>query len=195
MTNLQPNRRTAIKSLLAISSLGALAACGKRESQAGNNKPSMALKYASEGKFLNVNEVGFLTALSQTIIPKTDTPSAVDAGVPQTLQELLSNWGDDNFRLYWREGLSNLSKALRQRSGQDFEKLSNIQRQNTLDKYDRLVFSQDVNDAFYDDMKRTVVMAYYMSEPGATEELHYEPVPGEWRGDVPFSEIGKAWAT
>lgn len=195
MTNIQPNRRVLIKSLLAISSLGALAACGKRESQSGRNKPSIALKYASEGKFLSINEVGFLSALSQTIIPRTTTPGAADAGVPQTLQDLLSNWGDNNFRLYWREGLSQLSKTLRQSSGQDFEKLSSTQRQNSLDKYDTLVVNQDVDDAFYLDMKRTVATAYYMSEAGATEELHYEPVPGDWRGDVPFSEIGKAWAT
>jgi len=44
-------------------------------------------------------------------------------------------------------------------------------------------------------MKRTIATAYYMSEVGASEELNYDPVPGDWRADVPFSEIGKAWAT
>ena len=194
MTNIQPNRRSAIKSLLAISSLGALAACGKRENQGGKTA-STTLEYAAKGKFLDVNEVGLLSALAQTIIPKTTTPSAVDAGVPQTLQDLLSNWGDDNLRLYWREGLSELSNSLKQAAGQAFEKLSELQQNNVLGRYDAQAAKGDVDDPFYQDMKRTIATAYYMSEVGATEELHYDPVPGNWRGDVPFSEIGKAWAT
>ena len=194
MTNTQPNRRTAIKSLLAISSLGALAACGKRKSQSGKTA-SATLKYAAKGKFLDLSEVGLLSALAQTIIPRTTTPSAVDVGVPQTLQDLLSNWGDDNVRLYWREGLSQLSDNLKQAAGQDFAKASELQQNNVLGKYDAQAAKGEVDDPFYLDMKRTIATAYYMSEAGATEELHYDPVPGDWKGDVPFSEIGKAWAT
>jgi len=70
-----------------------------------------------------------------------------------------------------------------------------LQRNNVLTKYDNDVFTGRTENKFYRDIKQTIATAYYMSELGATEELHYEPVPGEWRGDVPFSEIGKAWAT
>jgi len=52
-----------------------------------------------------------------------------------------------------------------------------------------------VKDDFYKDMKQTAATAYYMSEIGASEELAYEPVPGEWIGCVPLSDYPKTWAT
>ena len=188
-----PNRRMAIQFLLAISASGALAACGERESQTGSNKTSLRL--AADGTFLNAEESLFLSAIAKTIIPKTDTASAVEAGVPQIIQEMLSTWGDDKSRLYWREGLGNISNALHQRTGQDFVSASGLQQQSVLSEYDAFTINNKADNGFYLDMKRTVATAYYMSEPGATEELHYDPVPGDWRGDVSFSEIGKAWAT
>jgi hypothetical protein len=39
-----------------------------------------------------------------------------------------------------------------------------------------------------------VLVGYYQSEAGATQELRYELVPGAWRGCVPYSEIGRATA-
>lgn len=192
-----PNRRDTLKSLLAISAAGALAACSQGEMQSTENSAasSASLKYASEGQYLTAEETAFVSSLAQTIIPKTQTPGAADVGVHDTIQEMLSKWGDDEARLYWREGLAKLARVLRKSAGQDFVKLSALQGQNVLSKYDAQVIGGGLNDPFYRDMKKTVATAYYMSEAGASEELHYDPVPGEWRGDVPFSEIGKAWAT
>ena len=39
-----------------------------------------------------------------------------------------------------------------------------------------------------------VVLAYYTSEVGATQELSYLAVPGGYDGDTPFSEVGRAWS-
>jgi len=186
-------RRDSIKSLLAISAAGALAACKQREESTAKTSSGAGLKYASEGQFLGINELAFISALGDTIIPKTKTVGAGEAGVAAKLQQLVSDWADNNFKLYWREGLSELSAALNVLAGQDFMKLSALQRENVLAKYDSDVFGGRTE--FYRDVKQTIATAYYMSEPGATEELHYEPVPGDWKGDVPFSEIGKAWAT
>ncbi len=42
-------------------------------------------------------------------------------------------------------------------------------------------------------MKELTVTGYYTSEIGQTVELR--PVPfGEFRGDVPFDDVGRAWA-
>jgi hypothetical protein len=196
MDKLVMQRRDAIKSLLAISAAGALAACrGSTESIEGKSSSSTSLKYASEGKFFGAKELALLTALGDTIIPKTETAGAGEAGIADTLQQLVSNWADDDFKRYWRGGLNNLDTVFLKRGGQKFEAHSAKQRENILAKYDSEVFGGAVENDFYRDMKRTIATAYYMSEVGATEELNYDPVPGEWRADVPFSDIGKAWAT
>ena len=49
-------------------------------------------------------------------------------------------------------------------------------------------------DPAYAKFKYLVLVGYYHSDVGATQELRYELVPGAWRGCVPFSEIGRATA-
>lgn len=191
MDSLNTDRRDAIKALLAISAAGALSSCKASSSDNAAKVVDKDLVYAAKGQFLNANEFVFLSAIAQTIIPKTETAGAMEAGVPETLQSLVSSWGDDNVRTYWRAGLRDLNDAI----GEDFTNMAPEQRHSALAAYDSQVFENEIENKFYKDMKSSIVKAYYMSEPGATEELHYDPVPGDFKGCVPFSEIGKAWAT
>ena len=186
MTKLDTNRRETIKALLAISAAGALAACKAKPGEA-----DVSPVPDTNEAFLTASEYGLLTVIAQTIIPRTDTPGAGDAGVPDMIQSLLTQWSDDTIRVYWRAGLSEIDRAL----GPDFVKMPEADRHSVLEGFDSQVFAKAIKSRFYKDMKRSIVGAYYMSEAGATEELHYDPVPGDFRGCVPFSEIGKAWAT
>ena len=47
--------------------------------------------------------------------------------------------------------------------------------------------------SFFRTLKELVLVAYYTSEVGATQELGVNPM-GVWRSDVPYTEIGHAWA-
>ena len=40
-----------------------------------------------------------------------------------------------------------------------------------------------------------VTIAYFTSQPGATQALRYDPVPGAYHGCAPLSQIGRGWAT
>ncbi len=183
-------RRDALKSLLAISAAGAMAAC-VGEGKAGD----AGTKRLSSSPKLLPAEMALVSAVAQTIIPKTDTAGAVEAGVPAVIQSLFTEWGDDNFRSYWRAGLDNLEQHFLKSGGQPFANMTSSQQANLLGKYDAKAYAEQGFDDFYKSMKSTIATAYYMSEPGATEELAYEAVPGEWRGCVPLSEFPKTWAT
>lgn len=181
-------RREAMQLLLATAGAGALAACG---SKAGDAEAPVF----QGGEFLNAGEMALMSALAQTIIPATDTPSAVEAGVPQTLQDLVSNWGDNGLRVYWREGLKVLNKHfLNAEGGGQFSNLTEPKQYALLNAYDEAVYKGDIDNGFYKDLKHTIAQAYYMSEIGASEELNYDPVPGDFLGDIPFADVGKAWA-
>jgi hypothetical protein len=39
------------------------------------------------------------------------------------------------------------------------------------------------------------MLGFFTSEPGATQVLQYEAVPGAYKGCVPLSEVGRTWAT
>jgi hypothetical protein len=43
-------------------------------------------------------------------------------------------------------------------------------------------------------LKELTTLGYFTSQPGATQALKYAAVPGPYKGDIPFSEVGKAWA-
>lgn len=47
--------------------------------------------------------------------------------------------------------------------------------------------------AFFRTLKELVVVGYYTSEVGATQELAVNPM-GAWRADIPYAEVGKSWA-
>lgn len=195
MVGSQLNRREAMASLLAVSAAGALAACSGGSGDSGTPAAFIDLTFAADGAFYSAAEMDLISALSDTIIPDTDTAGAVGAGVPVVIQGLASDWGGDDYRRYWRGGLRDLNSALKKSAGRDFTSLGQTLRNNALAKYDAQVFNGQIEDAFYRDLKRTVVQAYYMTEVGATEELAYEPVPGEWKGCVPLSDYPKNWAT
>jgi len=50
-------------------------------------------------------------------------------------------------------------------------------------------------ESFFHTMKELTLLGYYTSQPGATKELRYVQVPGRFDGCVPFSKVGRAWAT
>ena len=192
MTNISLDRRDMFKGLLAISTAGALAAC--RGAKEPDKVPEGRLQTDGAGYF-NTSEMAQIAALADTIIPPTETAGAAVAGVPDTLQQLATEWGDDGFRAYWRGGLKSLVSKLQDAESTAFTEQPADQRQLILSAHDAEVFDGAIEDGFYRDFKATVVQAYYMSEAGASEELAYEPVPGEFIGCVDLSDFPKTWAT
>lgn len=201
MTRSTLARRDALKLLGAISATGALAACGSKSdtdtaaiSKANADKN---LAFYEKGKFLRPTEMALLAAISDTIIPTTDTGGAVAAGVPDTLQALVSEWGDNDMRASWRQEFARLKIALDIQTGKgEFRLLDQAGREAVLGPLDSGIFNGSITQhPHYRDMKSLIVTAYYMSEIGASEELAYEPVPGDFKGCVPIADYPKTWAT
>lgn len=184
------HRRQMFQGLIALSAVGGLAACGQQQTAAKGDAPE-----PPPPGYFTPEEIGLISAVAQIIIPETDTAGAIQAGVPKTLQDLATEWGDEAFQLYWREGLTGLDAALTDDAEISFVSLPPDQQLSALAAYDTSVFAGDIENGFYRDLKATIVQAYYMSEPGATEELAYEAVPGEWIGCVPLSDYPRTWAT
>jgi hypothetical protein len=77
-----------------------------------------------------------LTALADTIVPKTDTPGAIEAGVPQYVDGLLGSWASPARRTELISALDTIDRLARQQKQKGFAALSPAEREAVLTPHD-----------------------------------------------------------
>jgi gluconate 2-dehydrogenase gamma chain len=133
-----------------------------------------------------------LEDVADLLIPQTDTPGARAVGVPAIVDRMMAQWASAETKTAFDAVLDELDAHSSQQNGKPYLELEPAKRLELYTAYD----SERLADprAAYGRFKELLLTAYYMSEPGATQELRFEPVPGPWRGDIPVSEVGRSWA-
>lgn len=147
----------------------------------------------SDGPVLSTELFALLEQVTDVIIPATDTPGAIEAGVPTFLRDLLTEWGNAESRADFAGVLEHIEQRSWAKRGAAFLELPAQSRLEIMRDID--TESIAAQDKPYRKFKYLVLLGYYNSEIGATQELRYELVPGAWRACVPFTEIGRAAAT
>ncbi len=112
-------------------------------------------------------ELATLEALSERIIPRSDTPGAKDAGVALLIDKLIA--ADTTLLPLYRGGLADLNALSRQAYEQNFAALTEAQQIEVLTP-----LSLDPNLAlteFFKLVKNMTIDAYYRTEPGLKTEL------------------------
>ena len=133
-----------------------------------------------------------MTALSDRVIPTTDTPGAIAAGVPAYIEKLLADWSTPQDRVPIIAGLN----AIDARAKADYGKSG---AQLTPAQHDALLtLAMDDKSpggaAFFGPFRQMVIAGYYTSEIGITQEREYLPVPGEYNGAFPYSQVKKVYS-
>ena len=147
---------------------------------------------AGEGPVLSSEQFGRLEQVADVMIPATDTPGAIAAGVPAFLRRLLTDWASDRTRADVLGVLESIERQAWSKFGAAFVELPAPRRTEVV----RIVDAESIaaRDAAYSRFKYLVLVGYYQSEIGATQELRYELVPGAWRSCLPLTEVGRASA-
>jgi len=141
---------------------------------------------------LSPDQFGLLEQVTEVMIPATDTPGALGAGVPEFLRQLLSAWGSKATRAAVVGVLEAIEKDAWGKYGAGFLEIPGERRLELMRSYDEK--SVAMRDLAYGKFKHLVLLGYYQSEVGATRELRYELVPGAWRSCLPLAEVGRASA-
>lgn len=136
--------------------------------------------------FLTAHEAALVDSIAEGIIPATDTPGARAAGVVRYMDMLLAEFSSDDDRLAFRESLAQTARDLDDLDATTLDQLGSADR-------DAFLAHMEADGSFFETLKTWTVVGYYSSEIGATQELHVRPL-GEWKADIPFSEVGKTWA-
>lgn len=164
-----------------------------------------------------------LAAIVDHIIPPTDTPGASAVGVPGFIEEVWAVCFSPEGKQRFLDGLAAIDERAQARHGASFLACTSAQQQALLAQVDSEAFRPSSGAAlappppdmtppdsvawvwgepavasapppFWQTLKRLTLLGYYTSEPGATQELRYEAVPGRYEGCIPFGEVGRTWA-
>jgi hypothetical protein len=143
-------------------------------------------------KFFSPTQRKLVAVIVDTIIPKTDTPGAIDAGVPGWLELLVQDCFDADEQKVIMDGLAIVEK----RSGEQFQKafaaLTVEQRIELLTAMEKE--TKDDKKAFIRRFKDLTKFTYVSSEVGATQAFEFNLVPGRWDPDVPLKPGQKAYS-
>ena len=134
-----------------------------------------------------------LEQICELIIPRTDTPGAKDAGVPTYIEYLLTTHYTDQERIQFEAGLAIFDQMAREQMGKNFLDASHVQQMSILNELDS-GGREAIATQVWKQLKHAAVFGYYTSE-AATAELQYDPIPGEYDGDIDLEEVGRAWLT
>ena len=147
---------------------------------------------ATAKRFLPQAQLRVLQELCGVIIPKTDTPGAREAGVPELIDALLAEWASPKTRAQLVGAIDDVEARSRADAGAGLAALPPAKQLAFVTAYDSAAMRGD--NGGYRRLKDLILTGYYLSEPGATQELRYELAPGVWEPAVPVTAETRTWA-
>ncbi len=144
-------------------------------------------------RFLGDDQLAMLERIVDLVIPETDTPGAVSAGVHNFIDLMLDGWASAETQRQFVSGFEGIDTRAREAGMQSFVGGSVEQQLALLTELDREAFAEGSNDEFFRRMKKLVLFSYFSSEPGATQALRFDRVPGRYRPCMPLEDDNRAW--
>ena len=139
-----------------------------------------------------------VVAMTEQIIPATDTPGAKGARVNEFIDVILTEWATPEERAHFLEGLAEIDKQSQRLFGKDFVDASSEQQLAQLRAIDDATLAgriahahhgnhveepdQQMKGEFWEIFKRITVHGYYTSEVGFSQELKLQIIPGAQHG-------------
>ncbi len=152
--------------------------------------------------------------ITEIIIPKTNTPGAKEAKVPEYALIMLADCYPKKDQQRFFKGLDTLDDRAKQAHGTEFLDCKPEQQLALLQKEEELAMAERAEQRkikaqaktreerekeddlpFFSMMKEMTLVGYFTSEPGATKALAYVQVPGRFEGCTDLQPGQKGWAT
>lgn len=149
---------------------------------------------------LNPHQYATVTAITELIIPRTETPGATDVRAGEFIDLIVTEWYNAEERSRFLNGLADVDSRTQALFGKSFIDSSPDQQADVLtalgeEMIEELDGLQDhareyrgsppePNQNFYYMMRGLTLTGYYTSEAGATRELDFQIIPGRYDGCV-----------
>ena len=126
---------------------------------------------------LNSGQTQMIALIADTILPRSDTPGAIDVGVPRWIDLVLAEYFSDERRAAFLADLSAIDQLAVSTSGDLVKVVSSL---------DAATGSKDLTPAQrgYGKLKELVIHGYFTSKPVQQDLLKVVIVPGRFDADV-----------
>ncbi len=195
------NRREVLKRVAFLMG-GTVSAAGILAIEKGYSAATSAGRKPS---ILSPPQMAVVSAVAEIMIPRTDTPGAIDVGVPAFIDLMLKDVYAPKDRTRYLAGLVGFQATAQAEQGKGFVALESAQQIALVRKcHDAAVADEQrlyrphtaPPRPFILMTKELTLLGFFTSQVGATQVLQYVAVPGSYHGCVPVEQAGngKTWA-
>jgi len=143
---------------------------------------------------LTADQRSLVAAITERIIPTTDTPGAIAAGVPGFIELMLADWYEPTDRNEFMTGLGVLEGYARVQFGHPFAGIAPEEQDLVLTQaMESRISGLPFN--FFEHCRQLTIMGYYTSEVGCKQERVYLPVPGRYDGKYPYAQVRRVFSS
>jgi glucoside 3-dehydrogenase (cytochrome c) hitch-hiker subunit len=159
--------------------------------------PARIWSAASDEKTKATAARALLDDLCDAVLPATNTPGARAAGVGAFVEVAAAHEVNDASAAL----LSKFATALDEFAGGAYLQQPEERRRALLADIDARAFAKPADDTLpealrqWPKVKGLIIIGYYTSEIGGSEELRYVLVPGRFDPDVPLKPGDRAWSS
>jgi gluconate 2-dehydrogenase gamma chain len=178
-------------------------------SPAGSTGQTTANGAAAQPSILSSSQQAIVSAVADIMIPRTNTPGALDIGAPAFIDRMLRDIYPPADRDRYLSGLGEFDTAATTQHGHNFTGLELTQQVALVRTFHDAALTEEgraysshtphtphFQRPFILMTKELTLLSFFTSQVGATEVLQYAAVPGSWHGCLPLQQAGngKTWA-
>lgn len=158
-----------------------------------------------EPLFLTKNEALFVSSLVDMILPQTETPGALDVKVDMFLDKVFAKTYVTEAQQKVRLEMAQFNADCKQQFGDTFLNLNKSDKDAMLrlaetksGKFNGSIWGTAAGKqepvGFYRSLKSMAIWAYFSSVEIGEKVLNYDPIPQEYDGCKPLSEVGNRYS-
>jgi len=155
--------------------------------------------------FFSPTEASTVASLVDAILPRTDTPGALDVKVDVFIDRVIAKTYNEKGQENMRTEIAAFNSGCETDFGAPFHELDQEQKEAVLKSaeessgnFNPNIWGKTVGEQepvkFYRSLKSMAIWAYFTSEEIGENVLNYLPVPGVYEGCKAVSEIGNRWS-
>lgn len=143
--------------------------------------------------FFTPEQFALVALLADTILPRTDSPSATDVNVHTNIDAMLGLIVDNNYQTGFKSRWQELQSYLAQQNFLQLSAPAQLEALQTLELTQEAGLNNIKNTLV--EFKQQVIAYYLTTEEVAKKFLNYLPIPGTYQPCISVDDVNnKAWA-